>query len=239
MESFYGLKNIGEPFNIFSTSHIVALSIILLVNLLIFFNRSKLKRGYISYILISLLFLQQLSLFFWYINTDTWSLANSLPLHLCGASIILSIILLISKSEKIYEILYFWGLGGALQALITPDFGNYSYQHYRFYQFFFAHGLIISTVIFMTFVYSYRPTKKSVIRVFIITNIYTIFVGVINYLTGGNYLFIRQKPATPSLLDYLGDWPWYILSLEAITIITFMLLYLPFAIYDNTLKKSN
>jgi len=47
-----------------------------------------------------------------------------------------------------------------------------------------------------------------------------------------NYMFIAHKPDTPSLLDVLGPWPWYILSAEAVGLAVGLLLYLPFALRD-------
>jgi hypothetical protein len=50
---------------------------------------------------------------------------------------------------------------------------------------------------------------------------------------GSNYLFIMRPPDTPSLIDMLGPWPWYILSLEAIALALCLLLYLPYALRDR------
>ena len=43
----------------------------------------------------------------------------------------------------------------------------------------------------------------------------------------------RSPPAFPSLLDMLGPWPWYILVLEAIGAVAFVLVYLPYALRDS------
>lgn len=233
MEDFYGLDYRGEPFQLLSMPHIISLSVIFIINLLIHLFRRRLTHQIYRNGLAVLLILQEISLHIWYVFTDTWSLAYSLPLHLCGASIILSVILLLTKNRSIYEVVYFWGIGGALQALLTPDMGMYNFPHFRFYQFFISHGLIMTSILFMTFVYSYRPRAFSIIRTFIITNLYMLFISGVNMVTGGNYLFICRKPQSASLLDYLGPWPWYILSLEGITIITFVLLYLPFTLKDK------
>ena len=42
--------------------------------------------------------------------------------------------------------------------------------------------------------------------------------------TGGNYMFLRRKPADPSLLDHLGPWPVYIAAGAAIGLAGFLAL---------------
>ena len=49
-------------------------------------------------------------------------------------------------------------------------------------------------------------------------------------LIGSNYLFIARKPDTASLIDVLGPWPWYILSIEVMGVVVCLILYLLFAI---------
>lgn len=43
-------------------------------------------------------------------------------------------------------------------------------------------------------------------------------------------MFISHKPDDPSLLDLIGPWPWYILSLEGVALVMCVILYLPFAL---------
>ena len=63
-------------------------------------------------------------------------------------------------------------------------------------------------------------------------NVYMVLVEVVNFALGSNYMFIARKPDVPTLIDFLGPWPWYIIPLEAIGFAVCLLLYLPFAIRD-------
>ena len=57
----------------------------------------------------------------------TWSIQEHLPLHACSVLIWLAGLMLIRKDYRIYEFAYLMGIGGALQALLTPDIGIYGF----------------------------------------------------------------------------------------------------------------
>jgi uncharacterized membrane protein YwaF len=67
-----------------------------------------------------------------------------------------------------------------------------------------------------------------VLRVFVVTVTYTLIVGAIDAATGANYMFLRAKPSTGSLLDLLGPWPWYVGWAGLIAASLFSVLYFPF-----------
>lgn len=69
-------------------------------------------------------------------------------------------------------------------------------------------------------------------------NMLVVIIYPINILTGGNYMFLARKPSTASLLDVLGPHPWYLLALEVVAVVLFMLLYLPFAIKKRPRNKA-
>lgn len=140
--------------------------------------------------------------------------------------------MLITKSYRVYEFMYFMGIAGAIQALATPDLGIYGFPHFRFFQTFISHGLIVTSAIYMTAVEGFRPTWKSMLRVAVWMNIYAGIVYYINTVIGSNYLMINYKPGLPSLLDLLPEWPIYILYMELIGVISMLLLYLPFVVKD-------
>ncbi len=160
-----------------------------------------------------------------------------LPLHICSVMVWASAYMLVTKNYSIYEMGYFLGIGGATQALLTPDASGYGFPHYRAFQTFIAHGLLVAIPIYMTLVEGFRPTLASFKKVFIWTNIYVFFVFFLNLAIGSNYLFIAHKPEFPTLLDILAPWPWYIFQLEAIGFAIFLLLYLPFFFRDQRVKQ--
>ena len=155
-----------------------------------------------------------------------------LPLQVCSLLVWFGALMLVTKNYRIYEFIYLMGIGGAAQALITPDLDIHGFPHYRFFQTFLSHGLVVTAAIYMTVVEGYRPTWKSLLRVAIWANLYMIPIYFLNNAIGSNYLMINYKPGIQSLLTLLPPWPIYILYIEAIGILIFLLLYLPFAIKD-------
>lgn len=243
MDKFWGRDFPGKPLEMFSTLHIVTLCIIAAVNIalmvwLILRKSDRLNSNF-RYTLAVLLILFEVLYEAWSILAGAWSADIYLPLQLCDLTLVLSAILLINKSRFIYEVTYFLGLGGSIQALLTPDLTPYSFPHIMFFIFFFTHGAIITAVLYMTLIEGYRPVLKSIWKTFVFTNIYMAIIAVVNVLTKGNYLFICGKPPTPSLLDILGPWPWYILSLEGIGIVMYFILYAPFAVKNFFDRRRN
>lgn len=115
---------------------------------------------------------------------------------------------------------------------MTPDLGIYGFPHFRFFQTFISHGLIITSAIYMTVVEGFRPTWKSLLRVAIGINLYMVVIYFVNDAIGSNYLMINGKPTTASLLDILPPWPIYIIYMEVIGVVNCLLLYLPFMVKD-------
>lgn len=243
MWDYFVYRYSGGPFVLFSLGHLVSLVAILLVIVLMYVYRAKLREERVNkafrYSLAAFLLFTEVSLWVWDYAVGEWTLAYSLPLHLCNISLLLSVVMLIRRSYGLFEFVYLAGLGGDIQALVTPDLGWYSFPHYVTIQFFIAHGGIVVACLFMILVERYRPTVKSMWKTLINLNLLLIPIACIDWLTGGNYLFIRNKPAGASLFDLLGPWPWYIVSLEGVAVVSFFLLYIPFALRSLWEKKQN
>jgi len=155
-----------------------------------------------------------------------FSWQESLPLHLCNWVLAACVITLFRPTPLLSEIAYFWGLAGTLQALITPDLRE-GFPSWAFFQFFWGHGGIFLAIIFDIVARDFRPRRGSVLRMFAAINFYALVAGVIDFLFGLNYGYLRHGPFQPSLIDHLGPWPWYILSMEIIVLASFWALDLP------------
>jgi len=243
MSNFFSRNFIGSPFQIFSTYHLYGILAIILFCIFMVVWLRKLNSNKINdivrYTIACALLVQEVSLSIWRISIGTWQVSTSLPLHLCGIGIILSAFMLINKDNKHYDFLYFWGTAGATQALLQPDLSTYGFPHYRFFQFFISHGLFVSAIIFATFILNFRPKFKSIYKAFVITNVFAFFIGIFNFATNSNYMFLAHKPETASILDFMGPWPLYLIPLEFIALFMFTIAYLPFLVKDLITKSAS
>ena len=169
------------------------------------------------------------------VSTGTWDLASSLPLHLCDAAIFVSVAALLTQRQMPFELAYFWGLGGSVQALLTPGITDV-FPTYEFFRYFVSHSGIVVAVAYLVFARRMRPGPRSVRRTIGISLIYMVVVGGIDQLLTANYMFLCRKPDTPSLMDYLGPWPWYVASLVGVGAAFVGLLYLPYYLLDRWRK---
>ncbi len=228
-------------FDLFGPTHWAAIGLLVLAIVSLPLIRQwwdERSKRILRYALIGWILFWEIAYTAWNIYHGTWSVQQHLPLHLSSVTAWLSMYMLATKSYSAYELVYFAGLGGASQALLTPDTGADIPAYFRIIQIFSSHSAIILAALYMTIVEGYRPTLKSVKRVFILLNIYVILIFFVNMALGSNYLFIAYKPTTFfSLLDYLAPWPWYILEMEGIALVIFALLYLPYFIKDLRVRR--
>jgi len=239
MGRYFSYDYTGGAFVLFGTGHLIALGVIVLLNIAMlgFRKSSERTRTIVRWTMAIILWLDEASWHIWNLYWGHWTIDTMLPLHICSILVWLAGFMLIFKNYRIYEFAYFIGIGGAMQALLTPDAGIYGFPHYRIFQTIISHGMLITATIYMTTVEGFRPTWKSFWRVVVGVNIYAAIMFPVNQMLGTNYLYINGKPATASLLDVLPDWPIYIIFMELIGFAVFLLLYLPFIVKDWKAKR--
>jgi hypothetical integral membrane protein (TIGR02206 family) len=154
-------------------------------------------------------------------------LAYALPLQLCDAAIFIAAAALVLRKQLLIEVTYFWSLAGTLQALLTPDLAQH-FPNLLFFQYYVAHGGIVAAALLLVAGLGQWPRRHAVIKVGVITFVYALLVGAIDAATGANYMYLRSKPASASLLDLFGPWPFYIAWAALLGVALLFILDLPF-----------
>ncbi len=155
-------------------------------------------------------------------------LANHLPLNLCGAAVLMTIATLLWPRQWTYGILYFWGLVGAGNAVLTPGALAVDFPEYRFFQYFIAHSGIFGAVLFMTWGLRRRPGVRDLVRAFVALNALAVVAAVANLLLDANYLYLCGPPPGTISPFFFAPWPWYLLFLEFLGAAMFFVVLAPF-----------
>jgi hypothetical integral membrane protein (TIGR02206 family) len=225
-----------HPFRIFGPSHLAALgaTAALTAALVILARRAKsqhLVRA-IALGLAVLLLLDEAVVVLLAARADLPTLKDHLPLQLCDWVIFAAAAALVWRRQLPYEIAYFWGLSGTLQALLTPDLAE-DFPHLHFFTFQILHAGAVVAILFLTLGLGMRPRWRSVWRAWLWLQAFVVLTAAADRLLGSNYGYLLAKPTQASLYDYLGPWPWYLLALEALSVVLFLLCYAPFALLDR------
>lgn len=165
------------------------------------------------------------------------SLAYSLPLQLCDIAILIAAAALWTRNQLLVEVTYFWGLAGTIQALFTPDLPQH-FPSFQYFQYYIAHGGVVCAALVLVAGFRLYPRPWAVARVMALSVAYAVLVGLVDLLTGANYMYLRAKPAAHTLLDLLGPWPIYIAVATAIAFVLFAVLYSPFFLWRRAHTRS-
>ena len=164
------------------------------------------------------------------------SLDTALPMHLCDWALFAVASSLWFRWQLGFELGYFWGLAGTMQALFTPAI-EMTQPWWRLFGFFFSHALIVVSVLHLLFSERCRPWPRSLLRVLVCSEIYVAVALLVNAATGGNYGFLAHRPAQATLLDHFSDTHWlYIAQINALGLVFFPVLYLPWFGWDFAVK---
>jgi hypothetical integral membrane protein (TIGR02206 family) len=167
------------------------------------------------------------------ISDGTFNLATALPMQLCDWALFATSAALCWRWRAGFDVAYFWGLAGTVQALFTPAVASDLFW-LRLVGFFFIHAGIVAGVLHLLLTGRFRPAwPRSIVRVAIASEMYLVIALAANALTGGNYGFLSHKPVTRSMLDLFSDTHWlYVFEINLLAWLFFALLYLPWLIAD-------
>jgi hypothetical integral membrane protein (TIGR02206 family) len=163
----------------------------------------------------------------WLVAQRLWTPAIGLPLHICDMGTMLAAAALWTRRRALVELLWFWAIAGTLLAMLTPDIPQ-AYPGILWFQYYLAHGGIVAAALFLVIGLRIAPGRTAAVRAAALTLAYAAAVGAVDAITGGNYLYLRQPPLSPTLLNVMGPWPEYLVSATALGLVLFALLQAPF-----------
>lgn len=237
-EGFFGYSN-KQDFFMGSIWHILPIALMILVIILIYKNREKIKNfkyeTSVRYILAFVMMIVEMS-FFWrllYVGNqgEADTMLTYLPLQMCQWGLLICIFTIISKNKILFSMNYYITLLFATIALIYPlVIMNAGPRYYRYYQFWLEHILPIISVFYLMFVHDMKPEKKGILYTFFITVPLTIAALIANSsIKGARYLYltldIKILPENMILRAAI---------LFVLVLGVFYVMYLPF---DKTNKK--
>ncbi len=171
-----------------------------------------------------------LNLAAWYAIDAPKSLENFLPLQLCDVATLTAGFALLTRRPLLCALTYFWGLAATMQALLTPAI-TVGFPHMAFVMFFVQHFAIVAAAFYLPIVEGWRPRQplwRAPLEIYLWSVLYLAFAMTVNKLLGTNFGFASRPPDNPSLIDYLGPWPWYLVWMLGLALFLYYLLALPF-----------
>lgn len=221
-----------QDFQTFSTPHLIVMGLTLAVPILLAAIARRRAAATIGYILAGVILTNELaSLCYRFADFNLLDFIRyDLPLHVCGIAVFATAAALVLRNQRAYEIAYFWGLVGTLNAVITPPLGDgEGFPSYRFFQYFIAHSGIVAGVLYATLGLRMRPNLGGLYRAFIYANLFAVGVGIFNVVMKSNYMFLCEPPKTASPF-FFAPWPWYIPILDMVAFGLFFAVLSPFLV---------
>lgn len=216
-----------EPFSLQHFFTLAILAVLTIIAILIGKRVDHKMKMWIGYSIASAAFVVMLLDLLLRIYTHTLDVLIDLPLFLCDIVALILPLVILRENRKWLGILYFWAVAGTMQALLTPDLKS-GFPTFEFFRYFIMHGGIVSAVIYCVVVMKINITWRDLWNAVLYVQVYLVGVHIINLFLRSNYSYTMAKPQGKTILDLLGDWPWYILFSEVVMIVLFVLLLLPF-----------
>ncbi|HZV68120.1 MAG TPA: TIGR02206 family membrane protein [Saprospiraceae bacterium] len=220
-------------FQTFSTEHLITLLVFIAFTILMIKTgrrgdeRTKIRIGFTIASASQAVLIIDLGL---RVMTHTLDVLNDLPFFLCDLVALILPFIILRQDRKWLGILYFWAVGGTMQALITPELDS-GFPTFEFFRYFIMHGGIVAAVIYAVIVFQIRISWKDLWNAVLYVQVYLVGIHLVNILLGSNYSYTMAKPGSDTVLNFLGDWPWYILATEIVMILLFILLLTPFLLF--------
>ena len=231
----------GTPFQLFGTVHLLTIFTVIVVSIFLpkfYKDKSENQKSLMNKIIASIIAAHVIISPYkdLYLLATPYDWRETIPLHMCDLSEIFLIWFLLGGPRILYLCAFFWGLGGASMAILTPDISHHDLDYIFFM---IGHGMIIVGIMYATVSLGNRPYAKDILKVSAITAFILLpIVYVINLILGdpANFWYLMAKPDGASLMDIFPEPPLHLLVITPLAIAVFYLIYLPYFIKDRAAR---
>tara|TARA_Y100001934_G_scaffold106725_1_gene131137 strand:+ start:468 stop:1169 length:702 start_codon:yes stop_codon:yes gene_type:complete len=231
----------GTPFQLFGTVHLLTIFTVIVVSIFLpklYKDKSENQKSLMNKIIASIIAAHVIISPYkdLYLLATPYDWRETIPLHMCDLSEIFLIWFLLGGPRILYLCAFFWGLGGASMAILTPDISHHDLDYIFFM---IGHGMIIVGIMYATVSLGNRPYAKDILKVSAITAFILLpIVYVINLILGdpANFWYLMAKPDGASLMDVFPEPPLHLLVITPLAIAVFYLIYLPYFIKDRAAR---
>jgi hypothetical integral membrane protein (TIGR02206 family) len=243
---FFGAGETVE-FKNFTFAHFLPILFMIGVIFLIYKFRKQLREykheDKLRLILAFVLIITEMSYFWRLVGVESLNAnpVDHLPITICGWAIIFSSFMIATKSQSLFDIVYFWVFAGSTFGLLTPTVITYTGPtRFRYYQFWLEHISGFIVIFYMIFVHNFRPNWKSMLKSYLSLVVLAVVASIANnMLPGANYLYVARPEDTASILDFLPkNYIVRLILMAAIITLLFFVIYLPWFIKDIKAKKA-
>lgn len=166
-------------------------------------NKEKASQGLAGVLIFDLCFY-----LFYRENVNILDVATSLPLQYCSLMQIFSTIAITTRNQWFFEVTLLLGIIAPFQAIITP--GILHEGAFCFFEYFICHSLIIAAPLVLLFAFKMRSRGGAWWRIPISVIPIVFMIMGINYIVGGNYMFLMEPPQLTHVMSF-APWPLYII----------------------------
>src|SRR5438046_10115090 len=182
--------NSVPEFHVWSSSHLTVIFLTIglpfLLALIVHRTKSRLLERSICFAISALLLINYVAYLIVARDFGVTTWYRMLPLQLCDWAMAVIIVALWTGNRRWLEVAYFWGIGGTLQAIITPNL-RYGFRDLRFISFFVAQSGIVLCILLVMLISGLCAFVTGMFVCFAWTEIYFVVAFTVDLLTGVNY----------------------------------------------------
>jgi hypothetical integral membrane protein (TIGR02206 family) len=149
------------------------------------------------------------------LTPDVRSAGGSWPLGLSDIVDYTAVFALWTRGSRTTAFTYYVGLTLTIMAIVTPALTT-PFPDPRWFGFWIRHIDVVWAAVYLVWGLGMRPTWRLYRTTVVAVLVWAVVAYAFNIAMGTNYGYVVNKPATASLLDLLGPWPWYVLATVAL-----------------------